>query len=62
MAEAKTDLGAIRERLRAGNLGDDDKKFLDVLLSQAEASGLGEELAGGRRVVAKLPFGMDVVK
>ncbi len=62
MAETKTSIGAIRDRVRAGSLTDDDKKYLDGLLDQAATAQVGEELVGGRRVVAKLPFGMEVVK
>jgi hypothetical protein len=51
----------LRERLKAGKLNEDDVKFLDALAAKAEAEGLGEKI-GTRRVVARLPNGMDLVK
>jgi len=54
-------LAEMRSRLKAGSLLDDDKRFIDLLLAQAERDGLGQKI-GDRRVVARLPNGMDVVK
>jgi hypothetical protein len=51
----------VRERLKAGKLTPDDVRYLDALAARAESEGLGEK-AGDRRVVARLPNGMDVVK
>jgi hypothetical protein len=61
MAGKESDIAGMRSRLTSGKLSDDDKKFIDVLLAQAEREGLGEH-ADQRRVVARLPHGMDVVK
>lgn len=58
---ADDSVAGIRERLGAGSLSDDDKKYIDLLLAQAERQGLGEKI-GDRRVVARLPNGMDIVK
>jgi hypothetical protein len=54
-------LSELRERLKAGKLTPDDVRYLDALVSKADSEGLGEP-AGQRRVVARLPNGMDVVK
>jgi hypothetical protein len=51
----------MRRRLGSNQLSDDDRRFIDLLLAQAERQGLGEKV-GDRRVVARLPNGMDVVK
>jgi hypothetical protein len=51
----------IRERLKAGKLTQDDVRYLDALAAKAEGEGLGEKI-GDRRVVARLPNGMDVIK
>jgi hypothetical protein len=54
-------LKEVRERLKANKLTPDDIRYLDGLASKAEAEGLGEKI-GDRRVIARLPNGMDVVK
>jgi hypothetical protein len=51
----------IRTRLKSGKLTDDDVRYLDALAAKAENEGLGEKV-GNRRVVARLPNGMDVIK
>jgi hypothetical protein len=51
----------LRERLQSGNLTQDDIRYLDALAAKAEAEGLGEKV-GNRRVVARLPNGMDIIK
>jgi hypothetical protein len=61
MADQASHVADIRSRLKAGKLSDDDKSFIDGLLALAERQGLGER-AGERRVVARLPHGMDIVK
>jgi hypothetical protein len=54
-------LKEVRERLKSGKLTPDDIHYLDGLAAKAEAEGLGEKI-GDRRVVARLPHGMDVIK
>lgn len=51
----------LRGRLTSGKLSAEDIRYLDGLLGKAEADGLGEQI-GGKRVVARLPYGMDIVK
>jgi hypothetical protein len=58
---AEEHLKDIRERLKSGKLEAGDLRFLDALLAKAEAEGLGAKV-GDRRVVARLPNGMDIVK
>lgn len=60
----KKQLKGLRERLRKGQLKEDDYKVLEDLLDGAEQiASLGKPgTAGDKRVVARLPFGMDVVK
>jgi hypothetical protein len=57
----KGNLEDVRARVKSGKLTDGDRKFLDALLTQADQQGLGEKV-GNRRVVARLPNGMDIVK
>lgn len=60
MAE-RPDIGAIRERLRSGKLAKEDIEFLDQRLREyIELGDLGE--IDGRRIVARLPNGMDIIK
>ncbi len=54
--------GDIRERLKSGKLTEDDIKKIGDLLDQSDSDGGDMGSVGGRRVVAKLPHGMDVVK
>lgn len=54
-------LADLRQRLKAGKLTSEDVRFLDALAAKAEADGLGQKV-GDRRVVARLPNGMDIVK
>jgi hypothetical protein len=61
MASATDHVKDLRQRLKSGKLSDDDTRFLDALVSKAEAEGLGKKV-GDRRVVARLPNGMDIVK
>ncbi len=56
-----SNLQEVRDRLRAKSLTDDDIRYLDGLLLKAEAEGLGQKI-GDKRVVARLPNGMDIVK
>ena len=56
-----THLHEVRTRLKSGKLTDSDVHYLDGLLGKAEAEGLGEKI-GDKRVVARLPYGMDIVK
>jgi hypothetical protein len=59
-------LSAIKERLRAGQLTDEDKSVLEDVLTEAEKLGRMEsgarEKEGGLKVLASLPFGVDIVK
>lgn len=54
-------LQELRGRLKSGKLTDADVRYVDGLLGKAEAEGLGEKI-GNKRVVARLPNGMDIVK
>lgn len=54
-------LKELRVRLNGGKLTPEDVRYLDALAAKAEAEGLGEKV-GDRRVVARLPHGMDIVK
>lgn len=56
-----THLHEVRSRLKEGKLTDSDVRYLDGLLGKAEAEGLGAKV-GDKRVVARLPNGMDIVK
>lgn len=58
---ATNHLKDLRERLKSGKLTKDDLRYLDALAAKAENEGLGEKV-GDRRVVARLPNGMDVIK
>jgi hypothetical protein len=58
---AESDLSELRQRLKSGELSESDVRYLDGLLGKAEAEGLGQKM-GDKRVVARLPNGMDVVK
>ncbi len=51
----------VRSRLNAKTLSEDDVRYIDGLLGKAEAEGLGQKV-GDKRVVARLPNGMDIVK
>lgn len=53
------DIGGLRERLKSKKLTDDDIRRIDGLL--AKEAGEAESI-GGKRIVARLPHGMDVVK
>lgn len=59
MAQGYEDIGGLRERLKGKKLTDDDIKKLDSILAREAGEG---EMVGGKRVVARLPHGMDVVK
>ena len=54
-------LNDVKERLASGKLKPEDISFINALLSKAESEGLGEAI-GNKRVVARLPNGMDIVK
>jgi hypothetical protein len=54
-------LQEVRDRLRANQLQPEDLRYIDCLLAKAEADGLGQKV-GDKRVVARLPNGMDIVK
>ena len=58
---AEKHLQDLRERLSSKALTPDDSRYLDALLAKAEAEGLGQKI-GDKRVVARLPNGMDIVK
>jgi hypothetical protein len=61
MANSSDHLKDVRERLKNGMLTAEDIRYLDALAAKAEADGLGEKI-GDRRVVARLPNGMDIIK
>ena len=54
-------LREVRDRLKANSLQPEDIRFIDALLAKAEAENLGHKV-GDKRVVARLPNGMDIVK
>jgi hypothetical protein len=54
-------LQEVRDRLKSKTLTDEDMRYIDGLLLKAEAEGLGQKI-GDKRVVARLPNGMDIVK
>jgi hypothetical protein len=58
---AESHLQDVRNRLKSKTLTDEDIRYIDGLLSKAEAEGLGQKI-GDKRVVARLPNGMDIVK
>jgi hypothetical protein len=58
---SEQNLKGIRERLKAGKLTGDDIKLLDELALRAEEAAKGPSVAG-RPIVARLPFGMDILK
>lgn len=58
---AESPLNEVRERLKSNKLHPEDIRYLDGLLAKAAAEGLGEKV-GDKRVVARLPNGMDIVK
>jgi hypothetical protein len=65
MLYKKDQLSGIRERLRAGKLSEEDHRLLDDLLNGAEEIASlepAEKGGSGKRLVARLPFGMDIVK
>jgi hypothetical protein len=62
MAYQKDHISSIRERLQHGKLSPEDVKFVDELLRGAEELSSLATGEGGKRVIARLPFGMDVVK
>lgn len=61
-----TDHDALRQRLAASGLPKDDIAFLDQLVVSAkalqEAVQNSSEKIGGKAVIVKLPFGVDLVK
>lgn len=56
----KTDYTQLKKRLKANKLTADDIRKLEELVARAETDEAGT--VGGRRIVARLPHGMDVVK
>ncbi len=58
---SESHLHELRARLKSGKLTESDVRYVDGLLGKAEAEGLGEKI-GDKRVVARLPNGMDLVK
>lgn len=56
-----TDIDALRARLREGSLTADDIELIDITLRErVEIGDLGE--IDGRRIIARLPNGMDIIK
>ena len=63
MKEPLGKFAPVLERLKARKLTDDDYNLLIAELEKVVNLGTGNPPdAGGRRVVAKLPFGLDLVK
>ncbi|HKP94411.1 MAG TPA: hypothetical protein VJ385_01520 [Fibrobacteria bacterium] len=68
MAQKKSNenLDAVRKRLRAGELTAKDVELLDKLTLREQelrdALKSAKKGAGGKRILAQLPFGMDLVK
>jgi hypothetical protein len=63
MLYKKSQLKGIRERLKKGKLSAKDHEILNDLLSGAEEiASLTTKGKSGKRIVARLPFGMDLVK
>jgi hypothetical protein len=54
-------LQEVRDRLKSSSLTEEDVRYIDALLLKAEAEGLGQKI-GDKRVVTRLPNGMDIVK
>lgn len=54
-------LKEMRERLRGNKLTPEDLRYLEGLVAKADAEGLGEKI-GDKRVIARLPHGMDIIK
>jgi hypothetical protein len=53
------DLKSLRDRLKSKKLSDDDVSRIDAILAREAGE---HETIGGKRIVAHLPHGMDVVK
>lgn len=53
------DIKSLRDRLKSKQLTDDDLHHIDAILAR---EGGETEMIGGKRIVARLPHGMDVVK
>lgn len=58
-AAKKDDVKSLRERLTAKKLTADDIRRIDAILAREEG---GEQSLAGKRIIARLPHGMDVVK
>lgn len=58
---SESHLQDVRSRLKAKTLTAEDVRYIDGLLGKADAEGLGQKI-GDKRVVARLPNGMDLVK
>lgn len=60
------DISSVKDRLREGKLTDDDVRTLEDLLTQAEEAtrlkDSASETIGERKIIARLPHGMDIVK
>ena len=59
MAQGNEDVKSLRDRLKSKQLTDDDVRRIDAILAREEGE---TESLGGKRIVARLPHGMDVVK
>jgi hypothetical protein len=57
------DFGAIRKRLKASTLNKEDVRHIDGLLGEMQRLVAKPKTGAGRKVlIARLPFGMDIVK
>jgi hypothetical protein len=62
MLYQKKQLQGIRRRFKEGKLTEQDQKVIDDLLEGAAEMAATPTTGGGKRVVTRLPYGMDVVK
>ena len=53
------DIKSLRDRLKSKQLSDDDVNRIDAILAREAGD---TETVAGKRIVARLPHGMDVVK
>ena len=55
-------LTAIRKRLRGGTLSSGDVRVIEGLLKELQKLERTPKKKTGQRLIARLPFGMDIVK
>jgi hypothetical protein len=54
-------IAAVKSRLSKNALTKEDQAFIKMLLTKTEQDAKGKSV-GGRPIVAKLPYGMDIIK